>query len=136
VTLAFVAVSLYLAPVLGFLLIEPFKINVIMMTAFLTIAGYSLNDTIVIFDRIREVRGKAPHVTEEMVNLSINQTLSRTLLTGLSTIIVIVTLYILGGPTIHGFAFAMIVGVVTGTYSSIYIASPFLLWVSRKAEKR
>jgi SecD/SecF fusion protein len=136
ITLAAVAVSVYLAPVLGFILIEPFKINIIMMTAFLTIAGYSLNDTIVIFDRIREVRGKASQVTQEMINTSINQTLGRTLLTGLTSMMVIVTLYILGGPTIHGFAFAMIIGVVTGTYSSIYIASPFLLWISRKSDRR
>jgi SecD/SecF fusion protein len=135
-TLALVAVSFYLAPVLGFLLIEPFKINIIMLTAFLTIAGYSINDTIVIFDRIREVRGKAPQITPEMINTSINQTLGRTLLTGVTSMMVIVTLYILGGPTIHGFAFAMIIGVITGTYSSIYIASPPLLWLSRKVERR
>jgi SecD/SecF fusion protein len=130
-----VAVSFYVAPLLGFLMIEPFKINLTLVTAFLTVAGYSLNDTIVIFDRIREVRGKAPRVSQDMINLSINQTLGRTFLTGLTSLMVIITLYILGGPTIHGFAFAMIVGVVTGTYSSIYIASPFLLWVSGKAEK-
>jgi SecD/SecF fusion protein len=139
VTLAFVAVSSWLARIPGvtdFLGIDPFKINLVMMSAFLTIAGYSLNDTIVIFDRIREVRGKAPDVTEAMINLSINQTLGRTLLTGLTSMMVIVILYILGGPTIHGFAYAMIIGVVTGTYSSIYIASPFLLWVSQKAERK
>ncbi len=136
IALAAIAVSYYLAPVLGFLLVEPFKINLTVMTAFLTVAGYSLNDTIVIFDRIREVRGKAPDVTQDMINTSINQTLGRTLLTGITSIMVIVTLYILGGPTIHGFAYAMIVGIVTGTYSSIYIASPFLLWVSRTAQKR
>ncbi len=136
VTLMFVATSFWLAqiPLIGAVLgVEPFKINLVMMSAFLTIAGYSLNDTIVIFDRIREVRGKAPQVTEDMINLSINQTLGRTLLTGLTSMMVIVILYILGGPTIHGFAYAMIIGVVTGTYSSIYIASPFLLWVSRGA---
>ncbi len=133
--LGFIALSYYLAEipfVTQLLLIEPFKLDLTVTTALLTLAGYSLNDTIVIFDRIREVRGKAPHVTEDMVNLSINQTLSRTILTGLSTIIVIVTLYILGGPTIHGFAFAMFIGIITGTYSSIYIASPFLLWIAGK----
>ncbi len=136
IALSFVAMSYYLAPVLGFLMVEPFKINVIMMTSFLTLAGYSLNDTIVIFDRIREIRGKAPQVTEEMINVGINQCLGRTLLTGLVSIMVILTLYILGGPTIHGFAFAMTVGVITGMYSSVYIAAPFLLWVSRRAENR
>ncbi|MGQ9576115.1 MAG: protein translocase subunit SecF, partial [Thermoguttaceae bacterium] len=136
--LSFVAISKYLAEYFGFSLlgVEPFKINVIMMTAFLTIAGYSLNDTIVIFDRIREVRGKAPQVTQEMINTSINQTLGRTLLTGVTSIWVILTLYLFGGPTIHGFAYAMLIGVITGTYSSIYIAAPFLLWVSRRAEAR
>ena len=136
IALSFVSISYYLAPVLGFLMVEPFKINIIMMTAFLTLAGYSLNDTIVNFDRIREVRGKAPRVTAEMINLGINQCLGRTLLTGMASIMVIITLYILGGPTIHGFAYAMTIGVITGMYSSIYIAAPFLLWVSGKAAKR
>ena len=135
--LGFVALSYHLAEipfVTRLLLIEPFKLDLTVMTALLTLAGYSLNDTIVIFDRIREVRGKSPHVTEEMVNLSINQTLSRTILTGLSTLLVILTLYVLGGATIHGFAFAMFIGIITGTYSSIYIASPFLLWIAGRQE--
>lgn len=139
IALAFVAVSYWLAqiPVFGeALAIEPFKINLVMVTAFLTIAGYSINDTIVVFDRIREVRGKAPHVTGEMVNLSINQTLSRTLLTSLSTMMVLVVLYILGGPTIHGFAYAMILGIIAGTYSSIYIAAPVLLWFGPKVARQ
>lgn len=131
--LGFIALSYYLSKipfVSQVLLIEPFKVNLTVVTALLTLAGYSLNDTIVVFDRIREVRGKAPQVTQDMINLSINQTLGRTILTGLTTFLVIVVLYILGGPTIHGFAFAMIIGVVTGMYSSIYIASPFLLWIA------
>jgi SecD/SecF fusion protein len=139
VALAFVAVSYWLAqvPILGrYLGIEPFKINLVMMTAFLTIAGYSINDTIVVFDRIREVRGKAPQVTEEMVNASINQMLGRTVLTGATTMIPIVVLYILGGPTIHGFAYAMIIGVFTGIYSSIYIAAPPLFWLARPSAER
>ncbi len=137
ISMGFVALSYYLAKIPFFgsvLLIEPFKVNLVIVTALLTVAGYSLNDTIVIFDRIREVRGKAPQVTEEMFNRSINQTLGRTLLTGVTSIMVIFILYIVGGPTIHGFAYSMLIGVVTGTYSSIYIASPFLLWVSRKSE--
>jgi SecD/SecF fusion protein len=100
--------------------------------AFLTIIGYSVNDTIVIFDRIREVRGKAPQLTEEMVNLSINQTLSRTLLTTLTVLIVVVILYIFGGDVMHPFAFAMLVGLIAGTYSTVYIASPLLLWMIGK----
>ncbi|MBD3672222.1 MAG: protein translocase subunit SecD [Planctomycetaceae bacterium] len=111
---------------LGFL---DFKINLPMVAAFLTIVGYSLNDTIVVFDRIREVRGKNPAMTTSMVNLSLNQTLSRTLLTSLTTFIVVVILYCFGGEGIHGFAFCLVLGVIVGTYSSIYVASPVLLWL-------
>ena len=110
------------------------KINLPIVAAFLTIIGFSVNDTIVIFDRVREVRGKAPHITREMVNLSTNQTLSRTLLTSFTSLLVIVVLYICGGEAIHGFAFALIVGVLTGTYSSVYVASPILLWLVGKRE--
>ena len=85
-----------------------------MLAAFLTIIGYSLNDTIVVFDRIREVRGKAPQLTAGMINSSINQTLSRTLLTSLTTLIVVVILYIGGGQGIHAFAFALVVGRARG----------------------
>ncbi len=92
--------------------------------------GFSLNDTIVIFDRIREVRGKRPYVSAEIVNTSINQTLSRTILTSLTVFIVVVILYFFGGDGIHGFAYAFLIGVVTGTYSTIYIATPMLLWLS------
>ncbi len=133
VTLGAIALSAYVAPYLGFLLIDPFKIGLPVLAAFLTIIGYSLNDTIVVFDRIREVRGKAPQLTKEMVNVSINQTLSRTLLTSLTTLMVVVILYIAGGQGIHGFAFALVVGVLVGTYSSIFVASPALLWMSRPA---
>ena len=127
IMLGAVAVSYYVAPVLGFLMIEPFKINLPIVAAFLTIIGFSVNDTIVIFDRIREVRGKNPDLTTDMVNLSVNQTLSRTLLTSLTVLIVVLVLYISGGDAIHGFAFALIIGVITGTYSSVYIAAPILL---------
>ncbi|NLF09160.1 MAG: protein translocase subunit SecD, partial [Pirellulaceae bacterium] len=97
IMLGAVAVSIYLAPFLGFLLIDQFKINLPIVVAFLTIIGFSVNDTIVIFDRIREVRGKSPEMTKDMVNLSVNQTLSRTLLTSLTVLIVVVVLYISGG---------------------------------------
>ena len=113
----------------GVLQLQDFKINLPMIAAFLTIVGYSLNDTIVVFDRIREVRGKNPSLTPEMVNLSLNQTLSRTLLTSLTTFIVVVILYFGGGDGIHGFAFCLVIGVVVGTYSSIFVASPALLWM-------
>jgi SecD/SecF fusion protein len=132
VALGFLAISAYIAPFfnainLRFLLLEPVKIGMTEVAAFLTIVGYSVSDTVVVFDRIREVRGKSPDVTPQIINTSINQTLSRTILTSLTAWLVVVVLYFLGGPTIHGFAFAMIIGVVTGTYSSIYIAAPLLL---------
>jgi SecD/SecF fusion protein len=109
------------------LLIEPFRINLTLMAAVLTVMGYSMNDTVVVFDRIRENRGKFGHVSRDVVNDSINQTLSRTLLTGGTTILTIFVMYIFGGPGIHGFTFALLIGIVVGTYSSIAIASPILL---------
>ena len=103
--------------------------------ALLTIIGYSVNDTIVVFDRIREIRGRLGMVTPQIINNSINQTLSRTLLTAFTVFIVIVFAYIFGGSSIRGFNFCMLVGVVTGCYSSITIAAPLiLLGRMRKAE--
>ena len=136
VTLAAMAVSVYLADHLGFLLIEDFKISLPVVAAFLTIIGYSLNDTIVVFDRIREVRGKSHDLTELMLNKSINQTLNRTLLTSLTTLIVVIILYVVGGSGIHGFAFALVIGVAAGTYSSIFIAAPTLLFLHRLTWKK
>lgn len=123
-------------PIGPILLLDDFKINLPMIAAFLTIVGYSLNDTIVVFDRIREVRGKNPDLDAPMVNKSLNQTLSRTLLTSLTTLIVVAILYAFGGEGIHGFAFCLVVGVFVGTYSSIYVASPVLLWLMNVAKKR
>ncbi len=100
------------------------------IAALLTIIGYSLNDTIIVFDRIRENFKKYRRESMELViNRSINETLSRTVLTSLTTLVVLVSLFVLGGGIIHDFAFAMIVGVFVGTYSSIFVASPILfLW--------
>jgi SecD/SecF fusion protein len=109
------------------LALEDFKIDLPAVAALLTLVGYSVNDTIVVFDRIREVRGKNPDLTPQMINDSVNQTLSRTLLTSFITWLVVLVLYIWGGPGVHLFAFVMVVGVIVGTYSSIYIASPLLL---------
>ena len=109
------------------LLIQDFKIDLPAVAALLTLVGYSVNDTIVVFDRIREVRGKNPELTSQMINDSVNQTLSRTLLTSFATWLVVIVLYIWGGEGVHLFAFVMVVGIVVGTYSSIYIASPLLL---------
>jgi SecD/SecF fusion protein len=109
------------------LLLEPFKLNMALIAALLTIVGYSLNDTIVVFDRIRENRGKLAHATAGIINDSINQVISRTLLTSGTTLLAVVWMYVLGGAGIHGFAFALVVGVLVGTYSSIAIASQALL---------
>ena len=98
------------------------------MAALLTIIGYSLNDTIVVFDRIRENLLRIRKQTAETVmNASLNQTLSRTIMTSLTTMVVLVALFFLGGKAVHGFAIALIVGVIVGTYSSIFIASPTAL---------
>jgi SecD/SecF fusion protein len=134
VVLGLVALGAYLSntalgPVLG---LNDFKINLPMIAAFLTIVGYSLNDTIVVFDRIREVRGKNPALTSTMVNESLNQTLSRTLLTSITTLIVVLILYAIGGEGIHGFAYCLVLGVFVGTYSSIFIASPVLIWLMNR----
>ena len=104
------------------------KINLPMVAAFLTLIGYSLNDTIVLFDRIREnMAGKNRSITKDLIDASINQNLNRTILTSVTTFGVVSALYFVGGTAIHGFAFVMMVGVVVGTYSSIFIASPILL---------
>ncbi len=98
------------------------------IAALLTIIGYSLNDTIIVFDRIREnMRKYHKNPLDIIINRSINETLSRTILTSVTTLIVLIMLFILGGGIIHDFAFAMIIGVLIGTYSSIYVASPILL---------
>ncbi|RLT07194.1 MAG: protein translocase subunit SecD [Planctomycetota bacterium] len=122
-----------LGPILG---LEDFKLNLSLIAAFLTIVGYSLNDTIVIFDRIREIRGRNPQLTLQMVNDSINQTLSRTILTAVIVFITVVILYFMGGEGIHGFAFCMLIGTMVGCYSTIYIASPLLLWMWNREQKQ
>lgn len=101
------------------------------VAALLTIVGFSMNDTVVVFDRIRELRGRLGQKADmaEVMNRSVNETLSRTILTSLTVFISIVVLLVLGGPTVHDFAVALLVGVVAGTYSSIYIASPVVLAV-------
>lgn len=115
---------------LGLFAIFGFEFNLTTIAAFLTLIGYSVNDTVVIFDRIREnMRKTRRKPLIDVMNESINQTLSRTLLTGGSTLLVLAALMWLGGDVIRGFAFVMLVGILVGTYSSIYVASPFaLLW--------
>ena len=114
------------------------EFTLVIVAAFLTIIGYSLNDTIVVFDRIREnLRRKGKLSLSEIINSSINQTLSRTLLTSGTTLLVVLALFFFGGEIIHDFSFALLVGVFVGTYSSIFIASVFLVyWASRKSAHR
>ena len=104
------------------------------VAALLTLIGYSMNDTIVVFDRIRENRltlRREP--LAEIVNISINQTLSRTVLTSGLTLLTALSLLMFGGPVLHGFAFALVVGIIVGTYSSIFIASPILVGWQRRS---
>ncbi|MBY0114073.1 MAG: protein translocase subunit SecD [Phycisphaerales bacterium] len=105
----------------------PFRIDLNMIAALLTIAGYSLNDTIVIMDRIRETKGKSQEADYEMINDAVNGTLSRTVITGGSTLFSCLTLYILGGEGMRPFAFALTIGLIVGTYSSVGVAAP-LVW--------
>ena len=108
------------------------EFSLTVVAALLTVVGYSLNDTIVVFDRIRENLGKYRKKSlEETINLSITETLSRTLITSGTTLLVVLALFILGGEIIHDFAFALLVGVLIGTYSSIYVASPVVLFLTK-----
>lgn len=112
--------------------ILPFKIDLTLVAALLTIIGYSLNDTIIVMDRVRENRGKLPYASADVINLSINQTISRTVITSGTTLLAILIMYIYGGDGVRGFAYAMLIGIGIGTYSSIAVAAP-LVW-SRKAD--
>ncbi|MHC4759013.1 MAG: protein translocase subunit SecF, partial [Planctomycetota bacterium] len=113
------------------LLIGDFKIDLAMIAAFLTLIGFSLNDTIVVFNRIRENRRK-DRLNPQIITNSINQTISRTILTSFTTFIVVFIMYIFGGQGLRGFTFAIGLGVIIGTYSSIAIAAPILLLGKKK----
>ncbi len=118
---------------LGIFSIMDYEISLSVIAAFMTIVGYSLNDTIVIFDRIREnLKVRRRDSYQDVINSSINESLSRTIITSLTTFFVVFVLWLFGGEVIHNFAFAMIVGVVVGTYSSIYIASPIVVLLHEK----
>ncbi len=118
---------------LGIFSIMDYEISLSVVAAFLTIVGYSLNDTIVIFDRIREnVKGMRSSEFSSIINQSINSSLSRTIITSMTTFGVVFVLWLWGGEVIHNFAFAMIIGVIIGTYSSIYVASPIVLRLHAK----
>ncbi len=106
---------------------EGFRINLTLVASILTVMSYSMIDTIVVFDRIRENRGKYGHLNRRVINDSINQTMSRTLLTAGTTVVTLIGMYVSGGPGIHGFTFVLLIGILVGTYSSIVIAAPILL---------
>tara|TARA_Y100000992_G_C21264207_1_gene493004 strand:+ start:566 stop:1465 length:900 start_codon:yes stop_codon:yes gene_type:complete len=113
---------------LGIFSLFSYEINLSIIAAILTIVGYSMNDTVVIFDRVRENLKKYNDIKIfDLTNLSINETLSRTIITSLTTLLALFSIYIFGGEILKGFSFAMIMGVVLGTYSSIYIANPILV---------
>ncbi|MEA2092334.1 MAG: protein translocase subunit SecF [Campylobacterota bacterium] len=114
---------------LGAITLVGLDVNLDVLAALLTILGYSLNDTIIVFDRIREgvTNSKKTDLTD-IINESVTRTLARTTLTSLTTFFVVFTLFMLGGEIIHAFAFTLLVGVVVGTYSSVFVASPILLW--------
>jgi SecD/SecF fusion protein len=136
VMLTSIALSYWLVTALGFLGVEEFKISLPVVAAFLTILGYSVNDTIVIFDRLREIRGKSPYITRQMLNDAVNQTLGRTVILFGITLVVVGILYAFGGAGIHAFAFALVTGVISGCYSTLAIAAPILLWLLSKGEVR
>ncbi|TVO68588.1 protein translocase subunit SecF [Sedimenticola selenatireducens] len=113
---------------IGIFALFQIEFDLTVLAAILAVIGYSLNDTIVVFDRIREnFRKMRKGEADEIINSSLNQTLSRTLMTSLTTLLVLIALFVFGGEIIHGFAFALIIGVVVGTYSSIYVASTAVL---------
>jgi preprotein translocase subunit SecF len=125
-----------LTVVVGAFAITDREISLTVIAAFLTILGYSLNDTIIVYDRIRENLGKSRKQSlGELMNKAINETLSRTILTSSTVIIVVLFLFLFGGPVIHDFAFAMLIGVITGTWSSVFVASPVLLFWESEASR-
>jgi len=119
-----------IAIAMGMIVLFNVEVNLDILAALLTILGYSLNDTIIVFDRIREgIRTIKNPDLANIIDESVTRTLSRTTLTSLTTFFVVLTLFIFGGEIIHGFAFTLLVGVVVGTYSSIFVASPILMWL-------
>ncbi len=124
--------------VLGIMVLTGHEFSLLVVTALLTLAGYSLTDTVVVFDRIREnLRARRTEPMAVVVNDSINETLSRTINTSMATMVTVVVLYFFGGPVVHAFSLALILGIVVGTYSSIFVASPVVVeWNLRRPAKR
>jgi preprotein translocase subunit SecF len=113
------------------------EIDMTVIAALLTLVGYSMNDTIVIFDRIREnLKFMRRDPLEVVMNKAVNQTLSRTVMTSGLTFLTVIALFIWGGPVLHGFAFALVCGIIVGTYSSVFVASPIVLFWHNYADKR
>jgi SecD/SecF fusion protein len=138
IAMGLIAASTYLYDIpwaRDYLLITPYRINLGLIAALLTIIGYSLNDTIIVFDRIRENRGKLANATVGVINDAINQTISRTVLTSGTTLLAVMMLYVFGGEGIREFAFALLIGVGVGTYSSVAVAAPILvLWKTKRGQ--
>lgn len=131
---AIVAVLHDVLVTLAFLAFAGYELSLNVVAALLTMTGYSVNDTIVIFDRVREnTRSLRRESLAEVVNRSVNQTLSRTIITAGTTALAVLSLYLFGGEVLRGFAFTMLVGIVTGTYSTIFIAAAVAIWMSRGA---
>jgi len=115
---------------MGMIVLFNIEVNLDILAALLTILGYSLNDTIIVFDRIREgIRTIKDPDLAGIIDESVSRTLSRTTLTSLTTFFVVFTLWMFGGEIIHGFGFTLLVGIIVGTYSSIFVASPILMWL-------
>jgi preprotein translocase subunit SecF len=122
---------------LGLIAILRYEITLNVIAALLTLVGYSVNDTIVIFDRVREnLRHRRKEPLAKIINDSINQTLSRTLISSGTTFLTVLGLYLFGGEVLRGFGFTMVVGIIVGTYSTIYIASPIVIWWEHFSRKR
>src|SRR5918994_2103709 len=121
---------------IGFFALTQIEFNMTSIAAILTIIGYSLNDTVVVYDRVREIMRKYKRMgVIEMLDLSMNSTLSRTVITGMSTFLVLIALAVFGGEVIKGFAYAMLFGLVVGTYSSVFIAAPILAYLGLKSSE-
>ena len=122
--------------VISLLIIFSYQFDINIIAAFLIIIGYSLNDTIVVFDRIREnLEEYSKMELYELINLSLNETLSRTTITSLTTLFVLVSLFLFGGSSLSGLSFALIIGIISGTYSSIFIATPIMMFLRHKYYK-
>jgi len=118
---------------MAFLQFFNYELSLNIVAAILTITGYSVNDTIVIFDRVREnMRNKRREPLEQVVNTAVNQTLSRTIITAGTTFLSVMALYLFGGEALQGFSFTMLVGIISGTYSTIFIASAIAILLSKK----